>query len=1184
MAKSRIANIAREARQTMASSALTEGQAILYSQRLRLDMGQAGLRPFRTGDNERYLDEALFLLECGLIERKADLSGRWSDSVKRAAQLLEWLSLPQLSPAEVPLHLLAAAAYQLAGYPAMAIGLLKRAPHSNSSRALSCFLRGDFPGTQAALISYWQREYVPEQKTIADTNSDSHIGSATIRHVLMSLGSICTYFQTGDGELLNRAMVKLENLAASLIYSRDPYSHLLAKLTAASCRTYVESSIWPRIQQLSSTSTVDAAAALVQFGRASFINRRALVWPAQRAGIDRLVSDTSFVLCTPTGSGKTTVATLAVVQSLFSPRASATDDTSVEEHGNIALYLVPSRALAAEVEQRLSQDLEGIAATPLVVTGLYGGTDWGPTDAWIQTTGATVVICTFEKADALVRYLGVLFMDRVKVIIVDEAHMVEQDKTRITALQEGSSREFRVEQLCARLLRAQEAYSFRMIALSAVAASAGPSLARWFNGAENASPVSSTYRSTRQMIGRLEVSDAGGYTIHYDLMDGHSLEFTEGRRTQSPFVPNPFAAMPGGLNLAAGPEVRMRAPTLWAALQLASERPDGSRPSVLISLTQLVDPFASTCADLLESWALEKLPNYRATDETDEAWQRCLASAEDYFTKDSVEYRLLSKGIVVHHGKMPGQLSRRLKVVIDKGLVRVIIATSTLSEGVNIPVNYVLLPGLWRATSSLTVQEFGNLAGRAGRPGVATEGSVLVVLPETPNGYNRQRAAYLRLIEEVKAANSPSALTELPENGSSPLACLLTELEKAWRTLDGSLDSVDFETWLEQTAIGGNSTGIAYDYLDTLDSFLLTAIEEVEELLDTDLDANGIEEELTRIWRRTYAFASSQQEAKLAKFWLARGRAIKKQYPDSEERRRIYKTSLSPRSAASMLQHAEEIRSKLQEGAGYAQLTAEGKLTFIQEVLSLLSNVPTFRIENSLGSGRAAVPWITLLRWWLFKGSLATQPPSNKITKWFDFVSKNFIYRGAWGLGSVIGVLLDKGEDDQPIRALEIGDWPKSELPWIAFWLKELLLWGTLDPVAAFLLARGNALNRKQAEADALLYYQSIGPNLDNDALDPRQIRDWVLANHSKSKRIDSATRIEAKVSLTNSAERYRNAEMVVTPVSVGDSTLWIDSAGHRVASSETATTSLPSSPSGFLYRLFVQESLVRGEAYLSHR
>jgi len=98
----------------------------------------------------------------------------------------------------------------------------------------------------------------------------------------------------------------------------------------------------------------------------------------------------------------------------------------------------------------------------------------------------------------------------------------------------------------------------------------------------------------------------------------------------------------------------MRGPTLWAALQLAAERPDGSTPSVLISLTQDVETFSAACANLMDSWPENTLPNYWAVDDADDLWTRCLASAADYFTVTSVEYRLLRRGIAVHHGKMPG--------------------------------------------------------------------------------------------------------------------------------------------------------------------------------------------------------------------------------------------------------------------------------------------------------------------------------------------------------------------------------------------------------------------------------------------------------------------------------------------------------------------------------------------------
>src|SRR3546814_4011966 len=84
-----------------------------------------------------------------------------------------------------------------------------------------------------------------------------------------------------------------------------------------------------------------------------------------------------------------------------------------------------------------------------------------------------------------------------------------------------------------------------------------------------------------------------------------------------------------------GPEVRMRTPTLWAALNLAAKRPDGSTPSVLISLTQNIDTFAATCADLLDKWQDIALPHYWEIEEGNEIWARCLATAIDYRSEEN---------------------------------------------------------------------------------------------------------------------------------------------------------------------------------------------------------------------------------------------------------------------------------------------------------------------------------------------------------------------------------------------------------------------------------------------------------------------------------------------------------------------------------------------------------------------
>jgi superfamily II DNA/RNA helicase len=1189
MATDSLGTTARELREMLAGTALTQSQAKLYSQRLRRDMGREGLLTFVPEDVEDYLDQALLLLQCGFIERESDPLSRWRDSIKRAAELLEWLSQPALRPAEAPLHLLAAAAYQLADYPAMALGHLRYMPSDEaSSRLLREFLRAHFPATLEAIRKFWRRQ----REAFGTSPPDqAELSTLAFQHVVRCIGAVVAFLRTGDEGTTNRAVAKLENLAAGFLHSRDSYSHVLATLTAQACRRFVETSIWSHLALLRAGASNAAGEALTQFGRSAFLNRRILAWPAQTEGIRRLATRESFVLCTPTGSGKTTVATLGLVQDLFedSPESDQED-----KPGLLALYMVPSRALAAEVEARLSQDLRGIAATPVIVTGLYGGVDWGPTDAWIQTPGASIVICTFEKADALLRYLGVLFLDRVRLVVVDEAHMVEQDLGRLLNLRDGTSRAFRLEQLGARLLRAREDHKFRIIALSAVAARAAPALARWLSDGENNSPTVSTHRSTRQMLGRVEVSGTGNYTIRYDLMDGRSLEFDEERPGTKPYVPRPFAALPGGVSPADGPEVSMRPPTLWAALQLAAERPDGTRPSVLISVTQNVEAFARTCAGLLEQWSDAGLPNYWSIDQSDDVWTRCLASAEDYFTVGSVEYRLLRRGVAVHHGKMPGLLARRLKNVIDRGYVRVIIATSTLSEGVNIPVNYVLIPSLHRGAARLSVQEFTNLIGRAGRPGVATEGSALVVLPERQqerrNGRlrsipSRQWTAYQEIVREIERSTVATREGQPEDNASSPLSHLLRELERAWRVVAGETSNEAFLNWLEQAALGepGASSTAPLDYLESLDAFLITAIEEIEELRGREIAPDELEEELTAIWRRTYAYASGKDEARLRETWLIRGRGTKSRYPDATQRRRIYRTSLPPRSATQLIEISATVRAQLLSGTGYARWTAEERFAFLREIIALLSQVPAFRLSTTLGRKKEFHDWPNVLLWWLDKTSLHHQPEPERVSAWYEFVAQNFIYRAAWGMGSIIGLLLELGDGTERVRAIEIGDWPRSGLPWIAFWIKELLTWGTLEPVAAFLLARGDAVSRPQAEADARLYYEEADDDQDtNDLLDPRKIGEWLGSRRPQSRQTVTTVTFVIEVTLARLAGDYLQARMGVMPLELDGALVWLDSAGHRVADS-TKPDEWPDVPARFDFELLVNESRITGTAYLRH-
>ena len=211
--------VAREVREQFAATALTPRQAKLYSQRVRREMGQDGLASFSPSDVAGYLEEAMLILECGWVERSANLNSPWRASVKRAAEILEWLSQTHLRPAGAPLHLLSAAAYQLADCPAMALGHLKRMPSTEPfSKVLKDFLIADFPSALRGIQQYWA---VARDPSTGLEESALDLSALGARHVIMCLGTICAYLKTGDQNSLDRAVKKLDALAAGYLHSRD---------------------------------------------------------------------------------------------------------------------------------------------------------------------------------------------------------------------------------------------------------------------------------------------------------------------------------------------------------------------------------------------------------------------------------------------------------------------------------------------------------------------------------------------------------------------------------------------------------------------------------------------------------------------------------------------------------------------------------------------------------------------------------------------------------------------------------------------------------------------------------------------------------------------------------------------------------------------------------------------------
>ena len=117
--------------------------------------------------------------------------------------------------------------------------------------------------------------------------------------------------------------------------------------------------------------------------------------------------------------------------------------------------------------------------------------------------------------------------------------------------------------------------------------------------------------------------------------------------------------------------------------------------------------------------------------------------------------RLVKHGVGVHHAGMLPKYRRLVEQLAQAGLLKVICGTDTLGVGINVPIRTVVFTGLskydGRRQRMLKAREFHQIAGRAGRAGFDTAGTVVVQAPEHVVENHRAGQEGRRRPEEAQA-------------------------------------------------------------------------------------------------------------------------------------------------------------------------------------------------------------------------------------------------------------------------------------------------------------------------------------------------------------------------------------------------------------------------------------------------
>ncbi|MGV1089170.1 MAG: DUF3516 domain-containing protein, partial [Mycobacterium sp.] len=146
--------------------------------------------------------------------------------------------------------------------------------------------------------------------------------------------------------------------------------------------------------------------------------------------------------------------------------------------------------------------------------------------------------------------------------------------------------------------------------------------------------------------------------------------------------------------------------------------------------------------------------------------------------------RLVRHGIGVHHAGMLPKYRRLVEQLAQAGLLKVICGTDTLGVGINVPIRTVVFSALSKydgvRSRLLNAREFHQIAGRAGRAGYDTAGTVIVQAPDhevenlkqfakVADDPKKRRKLVRRKVPEGMVPWSETTMTRLVEAAPEPL-------------------------------------------------------------------------------------------------------------------------------------------------------------------------------------------------------------------------------------------------------------------------------------------------------------------------------------------------------------------------------------------------------------------------------
>lgn len=933
-------------------------------------------------------------------EQRPDLAADLRAAARISAQAWESIAgLEELSHRSTAL-INAAVGYELAGYQANASCLARL-----SASTASWSVEPTFAGMVAAFL---QRLFLRIVTTSPELLHEPDVDVLESREQLLrkmssalgvrGIADASRYFLSGNEDHLSSADEALMMAVDGFVAVGDIHQVNLASNLRALLPFMRERSTWKVLEDVvpGNLRWRRYLQVLARGLSPSVLDSRSIseLWPSQLSAISGglLDPDANKIVRMPTSAGKTRVAELAIVHALVTrPRSRC-------------LYVAPFRALVNEIDQSFASLFVDLGYSASALLGNYED------DVLDNVTASDdqVLVLTPEKLDLVLRVAPEALTD-TELIILDEGHIVG-DQAR------GARYELLVTRLRRLLPKA------RVILLSAVVAQETlEDFAGWLH-AQESDVLQTDWRPSIQRLARLDWNGTSG-VLRYDAGDEDAV--------LASFVPN--LVRQRTFEYVHPDTHRRRRPVFpetdnkgQLAAALAYELVRQGPALIFCAQTDWalsVGRALATRVELGERTGEETPGVFRQLDTP-----RSFVVAEEWLGPEDPTTQLLRLGIGVHHGRLPEAVRNAIEEDFRRKRLGVLCATSTLAQGVNLPVRTVIVHSVWRydeakdARTRLEAREYWNIAGRAGRAGEETEGTIIHIVRTS------QDVADYRYYLEHRSAVEPvtSALFEL-----------LRGLVEQRITSDDAVALLDAE-------------------------LLALLVEEGAENLDLTAVRSIVEETLGG----TQARRRGIDRGEFSDALTAGIREIEQRIPDEGRRRIFASTGLSSGSCEILLAHVRDRRAAL------PALLANGSYDDVPEILAVLlqglSRLDQMQPRSSYSGSHP-----DLLEFWM-----SGRPVGDAVREFAGdgedvsrFIEEYFAYLLPWGISSYLRIATYELELDV--------------LSPVVLGLASLVKYGVPTLQASWAMSAGVA-NRRTAILLAGLY------SSDNPEPDAREFRRWL--------------------------------------------------------------------------------------------